>query len=136
MIEEGIYALLAADTGVSALVAGRIFAIAGPPDRAQMPYLVYSLVGGSSDQTLRTSGVNRHRLQIDAYAADPNGSDGPAKVAAQIRAAAIAALEGWNGQLSGGINVLDTLTLNPGTDFCTEQMIFRCMAEFYVLYTN
>jgi hypothetical protein len=59
----------------------------------------------------------------------------PGQVARAIRAAVIAALDGWSATLSDGTRVLDTTVLNPGTDFCSEQRIFRCMCEFYVLYT-
>lgn len=135
MIDEGIYSLLAADAGVSALVDGRIYAVEGPPDATKMPYVVYRFVGGSASPTLSTSGVLRQRVEVDAYAAAPSAGLQPGTVAAKIRTAVIAALNGWQQTLSDGTRVLDTYLVNPGTDFCTEQMIFRCMVEFYVDYT-
>ena len=135
MIDEGIYSLLAADAGVSALVDGRIYAVEGPPDATKMPYVVYRFVGGLASPTLSTSGVLRQRVEVDAYAAASSAGLQPGTVAAKIRRAVIAALNGWQQTLSDGTRVLDTYLVNPGTDFCTEQMIFRCMSEFYVDYT-
>jgi hypothetical protein len=134
MIDAGIYALLVADTSVHALVGDRIYAVAGPDDAAQMPYVVYSFVGGSNEQTLRGGGVSRQRVQVDAYAIQSANCADPAGTAAAIRTAVIRALDGWQSVLSDA-TVLNTNLLNPGTDFCTEQRIFRCMCEFYVLYT-
>ena len=128
MIQEGLKALLAANAGVSALVAGRIFPVLGPPDIGQMPYVVYVCVGGSSEPSLSTSGVLRQRIEINAHA-ETYGA------AAVLRAAIISAVNGWNETLADGTHVLNTTLLNPGTDFCGEDRIFRCMVEFYVLYT-
>lgn len=135
MIDAGLYALLAADSGVSALVGTNIFAGAAPDDAAQYPCIVYSFVGGSSDPTLSTSGVIRQRVQIDCFAASPSGSSSPGTVAAAIRAAVIEAVNGWQQLLGDGTNVLDAELLNPGTDFVSEDRIFRAMCEFYILYT-
>lgn len=135
MIETGLYALLAADAGVSALVAGRVYSGAAPDDLAQYPCVVYSMVGGSSEPTLNTPGMIRQRVQIDGFAASPSGANTPGTIAAQIRAAVIAALSGWQQTLGDGTNVSNTVLLNPGTDFVSEQRIFRCMCEFYVLFT-
>ncbi len=135
MIEAGLYALLAADAGVTALVAGRIFQGAAPDDLEQYPCIAYSLVGGSSDPTMQTPGMIRQRVEINGFAAAAANGSSPATVAAQIRAAAITALSGWQQTLGDGTNVTNAYLLNPGTDFVSEQRIFRCMCEFYVLYT-
>lgn len=135
MIDEGIFALLSADAGVSALVGSHIYAVEGPPDATKMPYVVYKFVGGSNQGTLNTSGTFRQRVEINAHAAIPKGGLQPGTIAAKIRTAVIAAMNGWRQTLADGTRVLDTFVVNPGADFCSEQMIFRCMAEFYVLYT-
>ena len=130
MLQEGLYSLLKNDSGVTALVNGRIFAGDAPDDGGQYPCIAYKLVGGMSGQTLDTTGVSRQRLEIDAY------SFNSAAEAAKIRAAAAKAIEGWSELLGDGINILDALSVNPGTDLVTEQRYFWCMAEFYVLYTQ
>jgi hypothetical protein len=136
VIEAGIYALLAADAGVSALVAGRIFQGVAPSDQSQYPCVVCSFVGGSSEPTFQGAGMIRQRVQIDAFAAVPSGTNSPGTVAANIRAAVIRALNGWQQTaLDDGTFVSSAVLLNPGTDFVSEQRIFRCMCEFYVLFT-
>lgn len=78
--------------------------------------------------TLRTTGTTRQRIEFNGHAQDY-------VTAEAIRSAIRSALDGWSQKLSDGTNVLDAQVLNPGTDFVTEQRIFRCMVEFYVLYT-
>ena len=143
MIQEGIYELLAANVGISALVGTQIFVGDAPPDLKQYPCITYSLVGGSWDPTLRNSGTIRQRVEFNGHAAAASGGNGPAKVAAQIRQAVILAvlktlhpLDGAGSVLlADGTRVVDVKLLNPGTDFVTEDRIFRCMCEFYVYYT-
>jgi hypothetical protein len=135
VIDAGLYALLAANSGVQALVGDSIFAGVAPDDLAQYPCIAYSLVGGSSEPTMNSSGVIRGRVQIDCFAAAPSGSSSPGTVAAAIRAAVIKAVNGWQQLLGDGTNVLDAELLNPGTDFVSEDRIFRAMCEFYILYT-
>lgn len=127
MIDAGLYALLAADAGVSAITA-RIFQGDGPPDMTQLPCVAYSFVGGSSDPGLTTSGVLRQRVEINAMST-------ASEQASDLRNAIIKAVNGWQQQLTDGTNVVSTTLLNPGTDFVTEDRIFRRMCEFYVLYT-
>lgn len=135
MIDAGLYALLAADSGVAALVGANIFAGDAPDDDAMYPCVTYSFVGGSSNPTLSTSGTIRQRVEINGHAMLPSGTMAAGSVAAAIRAAVIKAVNGWQQLLSDGTNVLSADLLNPGTDFVSEQRIFRCMCEFYVLYT-
>lgn len=135
MIDAGLNKLLAQNSEVAALAGENIFAGDAPDDIAQYPCIAYSFVGGSADPTFNTSGMIRQRIQIDAFAMQPSGSDSPGTVAACIRAAVIKAVNGWQQLLGDGTNVLNAVLLNPGTDFVSEDRIFRCMCEFYVLYT-
>lgn len=132
MIDQGIAALLAANAGIAALVGQRIYRMKAPPDLQQLPCLVYSFVGGAAEPTLTSRGVYRQRVQVDALAWG-NGADA---TAATLRAEAIAALDGWTSVLADGTAVINTTVANPGTDFVEDEEIFRCMAEFYVYYTN
>lgn len=135
MIDAGLDALLAADSGVAALVGANIFAGDAPDDAAMYPCVTYSFVGGSSNPTLNTSGTIRQRVEINGHAMMPSGTLTAGSVAAAIRAAVINAVNGWRQLLGDGTNVLSTTLANPGTDFVSEQRIFRCMCEFYILYT-
>jgi len=135
VIDAGLYALLSGNSAVAALVGAQIFAGDAPDDISQYPCIAYSFVGGSADPTMATSGMIRQRVQIDAFAALPSGGLSAGSVAAAIRCAAIKAVNGWQQLLSDGTNVSNAVLLNPGTDFVSEDRIFRCMCEFYVLYT-
>lgn len=128
MFQQGLFPKLSADAGVSAIAGTNIFAAMGPDDTSRFPCVVASLVGGSTDPTTNGSGVFKSRLQLDCYAFDYHTAD-------QLRRAVIACLDGWQQSLTDGTNILNAVPLNPGTDFGGESRIFRCMVEFYVLYT-
>ena len=128
MIQKGIFAELAADTGIASIAGDRFFEVASPPDLTQFPCLVLTLVGGAVEQTLSTSGVVRQRVEISAFAIDY-------ATAATLREAVKSVLDGWSQKLDDGLDVITTLLLNPGTDMVSEERIFRCMVEFYILYT-
>jgi hypothetical protein len=129
MLQEGLFALLAANTGVTALVGSRVYEVAAPDDMKQFPCVAYSLVGGSADPTVDTSGVIRQRVELNGFSFNSYAE------AAKIRAAIILALDGWSQLLGDGTDILQAILLNPGTDFVSEQRCFRCMVEFYVDYT-
>lgn len=135
MIDAGMVTLLAENSAVAALVRDRIFAIAAPDDLLLYPCIAYSFVGGASEPTFDTPGLIRQRVQIDAFAVKSSGSLSAGSVAAAIRSAVIEAINGWQQVLFDGTNVLDAVLLDPGTDFVSEDRIFRAMCEFYVLYT-
>lgn len=130
MLQEGLYSLLKNSSAVASLVGGRIFPAEAPDDLAEYPCVVYSLVGGSSGQTLDTTGVSRQRLEVNGYSFNSYAE------AAKIRAAVAGAIEGWSQLLTDGTNILDSISIGPGTDFVSEQRCFRCMVEFYVLFTQ
>jgi hypothetical protein len=128
MIDAGLYTLLSGDSALTALATGGIFAVAAPDDASKYPCVAYSFVGGSAEPTMNTSGVYRQRIELNGLAFDR-------PTAAAIRAAIIKALDGWRQLLGDGTNVITAEVLNPGTDFISEQRIFRCLVEFYVHYT-
>ncbi len=140
MINAGLNALLAGNSALTALLASvngqpAIFAGDAADDLALYPCVSYSLVGGSSEGTMQTSGMIHQRVQFDAFAASPSGGNSAGTIAANIRAAVIAAVNGWQQLLGDGTNVSSTELVNPGTDFVSEQRIFRAMCEFRVHYT-
>lgn len=128
MMQAGLIAQLTGNAAVAALIGARVFESAMAPDMTQLPCAAFSLVGGSVEPTFRTSGVIRQRVEVNGFALDY-------PTAAAIRLAILQALDGWAQKLSDGTNVLNTVILNPGTDFVSEQLIFRCLAEFYVFFT-
>ena len=140
MIDAGLYALLSSNSALTSLLASvngqpAIFAGAAPDDLAMYPCVSYAFVGGSSDPTMGTPGMIRQRIEINGFAGMPSGGLSAGSVAAAIRSAVIKAVNGWQQVLSDGTNVSNAVLLNPGTDFVSEDRIFRAMCEFYVLYT-
>lgn len=133
MIDEGLVALLAADTGVQGILgfsaAGSIYQSVMPEDRTLLPCIVYQFVGGSSTPTLGTSGVQRSRVQVDCWATTADASK-------QLADAVRKALNGYQGTLQDGTPLLDAWILSPGTDyFSDDSRFFRRMLEFYLMYT-
>ena len=137
MIEAGLSALLLGNSAVAAIAGAKVFFGDAPPDPTQYPCVAISMVGGSSDPTFSSNGMIRQRVELNAFANAPDsGGNSPRTVAGNLRAAVIAALSGWQQLLSDGTCVSNAVLLNPGTDFGPgEDRIFRCMCEFYVLFT-
>jgi len=132
VIDQGLVALLAANTGVAALLANgdasSIFQTVVPPDRVQYPCIGYQFVGGASAETLSTSGQQRSRVQIDCW--------GVTAESAKLLADAVRqALNGYQGLLTDGTLLLNAKMLHPGIDyFSDDSRFFRRMLEFYLLY--
>jgi len=132
VIDQGLVALLAANAGVAALLktggAGSIFQGVVPEDIAQYPCIGYQFVGGRSDPTLTTSGMQRSRVQLDCWATTPD-------LAKQLADAVRQALNGYQGLLTDGTLLQAGLLINPGVDlFSDDSRFFRRMLEFYLLY--
>ncbi|MDE2099257.1 MAG: DUF3168 domain-containing protein [Patescibacteria group bacterium] len=128
-MQEGLVALLKASSALTALIGTRVFAVEAPPDLADYPCMTYALVGGSSDLPFDNSGVTRQRVEFNGLSFKSYDE------ATKIRAAIAAAVDGWTQKLTDGTNILNSVSLNPGTDFVTEQRCFRCLIEFYIDYT-
>jgi hypothetical protein len=127
VIDQGLVSLILQNPGFSR-ITGQLFRGSAPDDQKFYPCGTYAFVGGSAQPTINTSGVIRQRVEL-------NGLSFNADQAAVLRDAMIAAVNGWQQRLPNGANVLNTILLNPGTDFVTGDRIFRCMCEFYILYT-
>lgn len=131
MIDTAVYQVLAGSIGVTS-ISPRVYFMAAPDDATQYPCSEYKLVGGASEAGLTTTGVLRARVEINAYGFD-------AEVVANLSLQQVLAVESLNAggttQLADRVRLLSVELLNPGTDFVTEQRIFRRMVEFYVFYT-
>jgi hypothetical protein len=125
LIQEGLFARLAADAGVLALVGGNIFAGAAPDDLSLYPCASYTFVGGSDAVTFSGKHETRSRVELNGHALTY-------AAAAKIRLAIIKALDGWAATLTDGTVVTATTLINPGLDFVGEDRIFRHLVEFYV----
>lgn len=134
MIADSIFALLSADPGVAAIAGTRIYPMVLPDDAA-FPAITYQQVGGSSTPTMDTSGVQKLRLQIDCWSA-PLPLGGTYRQASGLRDAVRRALDGYSGVLGDGTQLSRAWIVNPGMDFFAHEALqYRCMLEFYLLYT-
>jgi hypothetical protein len=139
VIEAGLMQLLAGNAALQALVGAapnpRIFYGDAPPDIRQLPCITYALVGGSTEPSFDTTGILHQRVEINALAVQTDGVSSPGTIAAQIRDLVIAAVAGWQQKLGNGVQITGADLVNPGTDFATEDRIFRRMCEFRVHFT-
>jgi hypothetical protein len=127
MFQEGLVALLKADAGVSALCS-HFFAVEASDDPTKYPCVSYALVGGTSDHTLDGKAPNFSRLELSAHSLASYAE------ADKIRAALMAAVDGWRATLPNGFRVENAELVNPGTDFVSVQGVFRCLCEFRVFF--
>lgn len=124
MIVEDLTAYLEGNAGLSALIAGRVYA-QNLPQKAALPAVVYSEVSGKRMETMEgTTGLNDGRYQITCYALDY-------KTAKQVSQAVRAALHGFSGAM-GGTNVQNSSLLNERDiwDFVTLE--YRVDLDFQI----
>lgn len=130
MMQEGLAALLENDAAVSAIIAGRVFAIQAPDQGEVYPCLVYKCVGGNVVAVFeRRAGMICQRIEVTAFSAN-------AGEAMRLRYAATLALCGWCNQLLADGTYVDSCDLSdPGTDVEPgTTRYFSCMCEFYVFF--
>ncbi len=127
MIETGIFALLTGNANISAIVGTRVYP-GNLPEPPVLPAISHRLVGGNSDPTFDTSGLQRQRREFNCHA----GTD---DAALALRAVLIQEMNGYRGVLSDG-TVLQNMDLVQSMDFFDEDpRQFRCMVEFYLYFT-
>lgn len=131
MFTCGLFDLLKSFNDLIAIVGGRVFAVV-LPENATLPAMTYQVVGGSSEPTFDTSGLQKVRVQFDFFADSKTGSY---KAAAGARDALRKLLNGYTGTLSDG-TVVQNADLIQNIDFFEEYpRQFRCMSEFYFYFT-
>jgi hypothetical protein len=127
-IASGIFELLKADAGVSAVVGGRIFPVL-LPEGPTLPAITYQRVGGTSDPTFDSSGYQRLRIQFDVFGAKYKDADAG-------REAIREALNGASEITLSDGTVLDNANLIQSADYFMEYpRSFRCMSEYYLYFT-
>jgi len=115
-LEEGIFSLLSADSGVAALVGSRIYPTQAPQN-VTYPCVVYQRVGAErAHHTTGASGVSEVRMQVASLAESYSGAKA---LGAAVRAAMDAQRGMW-----GAVDVLgstihsemDVLDASPKSD--------------------
>lgn len=126
MFEAGLYALLAGESTISALVSDRITPVRLPID-SPMPALTFKVIGGSSDATFDTSGLQSPRIEFACFGATH-------LQACALRDTVRKFLNGYRGLLNDGTFVQGFLLIEP-MDF-DEQYAreFRCVLEMYCMF--
>jgi hypothetical protein len=126
MFEQGLYTLLATDPGLSAVIAGRVFA-ADLPKNTALPAMTYLEAGGSRRSTFDTSGMQKIRIQFDLFAA---GKSDVASLGEALRLL----LDGYQGTLADG-TVIQNAELIPGRGrYDPDSRYFHTMVEYYFLF--
>jgi hypothetical protein len=128
MIQTGLFSLITGFSSVSALIGTRLHPLS-LREAETLPAMTYQLVGGSSDPTFETSGMQRLRVQFDCWG--ENYDD-----AAGLRDALIKALNGYQGLLSDGTYLQNAdLISSIGADYFEDMpRQYRCMVEFYFYF--
>ncbi len=123
MLEDGLVALLNLDATTTALVAGRIYPVQGPPDNAVFPYITYQDAAGSSEYTFSGAELRTKRIQFDLWGVAYG--DGKAMIKALRNV-----LAGYSGTLSEGTRVLFAARLNEMDNFDVDSRSYRSIAEY------
>lgn len=126
MLSVGLYALLAGEATISALVGTRIEPIELSIAQT-MPALTYKFVGGSGEPTFTTSGMQKVRVEFNSFGTTHLQAD-------TLREAIRKFLNGFRGALSDG-TVLQNADHIQDLDFFEQySREFRCMSEFYLFF--
>ncbi len=124
MIQAGIYSLLSADPGLSAIVADRITPVL-LPEGSPLPAMTYMVVGSSSEPTFETSGMQKVRMQFDFHAEGYTAAIG-------ARDALRVLLDGYQGLLSDGTYLQNAQRIQDIDYFDDGPRQFRCSSEYYL----
>ncbi len=100
MIEAGIVALLAADSGIAALVGTRIYPVLVPETTAY-PCLSYQVVSSVQQYTVDRRELGQKRIQFDCWANTYADAE-------NLKQALRNALDVYSGTLTDGTRVLGT----------------------------
>lgn len=127
-IEDGLVALLLADSGVSALVGTRIYPLKLPQDDG-LPAIRFQRISGERVRTLDgPTGLVRPRIQIDAY--------GKTYAEAKAVAEAVEALlDGYSGP--AGTDQIEAVSLETDRDLDENPLgeeAARVSMDFFVSY--
>lgn len=140
MILAGVVALIVqAGSGLEAITASRIYPGTLPENIGATlatvgPAIVFKIVGGNSDATIDSDGMQKLRVQFDCYAVGTSTASGYT-AANSVREALRELLNGYQGMLPDG-SFLDNADLIESRDaFMNEARQYVAEIEFYLLFT-
>jgi len=127
MISDGIFTLLSTNSGVSALVGTRVYPMR-LPTAPTLPAITYKVVGGQSDETLSTSGMQKQRWEFNCFGATYSDAN-------KTREAVRQALNGPIRTTLVDGEYLQECELIQYVDFDEPDALqYRCMVEFYLWF--
>jgi hypothetical protein len=127
MLAAGLYALLAGEATIAAIVGDRIEPVELTIGQT-MPAMTYKFVGGSSEPTLETDGFQRQRVEFRSFGETHLQADTLRETVRQF-------LNGFQGQLGDG-TFLQNVQLVQGNDgFEQYSREFGLMSEYYFYFT-
>lgn len=126
MLAAGLYALLAGETTITAIVGTRIEPVELTIGQT-MPALVYKFVGGSSSPTFTTSGMQRVRVEFRCFGSSHLQAD-------TLRETLRKFLNGFRGLLGDGTRVQNVDLIQPLDDFEQYARQFCLGAEYYFYF--
>lgn len=139
MLHEALHAELAADSGVAALVATRIYPMLIPQksfeDATRHGCVVFTRVGVGRLVRLcnggTTDGLVQSTVQIDSYAKRLTTTDGALAIAAAVRAA----LVDFRGELGGsGGELVKSITLDDEAELMDPEPGLYRISQRYTIW--
>jgi hypothetical protein len=125
-IEAGIYGILSAYAGLTALVSTRIYPLVLPQD-CDLPAVCYQLVSDVPEYILAKAVANQNaRVQVNSYAIT---LDAAKSVAIQVKAAMV----GYDGTI-GSVAVRDITIANEQDLYESDLDIYNLTVDFMVIY--
>jgi hypothetical protein len=128
MIEQGLTALLAANTTLTGLIGPRLYPVLVPEGSA-FPCVSYQDISATSDYTLAGAETQNKRIQFDVWAT----------TYAQCKAVTKAlrnALTGYSGTLLDGTRILGVFRVLELDDYEPETRTYRTMNDYRFLYSE
>jgi len=131
-IETAIYTYLGGIGAVTALVSSRIYPVQAPQGSV-LPYVIQTRVSTRRSPGIsRPSGMVRARMQLDAYAATPDGAQAVADVLRDN-------LDGWRGATMGAEYVVSVNLDDEDVGFTPpsdggDPGVYRISADYIFLF--
>lgn len=132
MLEVGIEALLAADSGVIAQVGSRIFPLVLPENlnlECTGTCLTYQDITGESYFTLARNQWAVKRIQFDAWSTSYMAAKNALMAVQRV-------LDGFVGTLTDGTRVIFANSTIESDKFEDDGRSYRCLAEYEITYVS